>query len=183
MLITSSPEPEWSDFYRTGIFPPLMVRLAAYLSGSAGDAEALSFDAGVSGTIQRLGIAPTTPAELVSENENFQIIPRAIPAGFEYPVPPVKEPGIYRLKQDTRDAMLLAINIPAIETEINALPIDNAKEFWGGKIARTIRTAGLSEIILESRFGRELWKSFLILALILLVAEMLLARSGKPDEN
>ena len=160
-----------------------MVRLAAYLSGTAENAEALSFDAGVSGTIQRLGIAPATPAELIRDSENLQIIPRAIPAGFEYPLPPLKEPGIYRLRQDTRDAMLLAVNVPAVETEINALPIEHPKKFWGGKIARAVRTSSLSEIILESRFGRELWKSFLILALILLAAEMLLGRSGKPDES
>lgn len=183
MLITSSPDPEWSDFYRAGIFPPLMVRLAAYLSGTAAETEAFAFDIGVPGTIQRLGMAPTTPAELSHDGESLQIIPQAIPAGFEYPIPPLSESGIYNLKQDDREVTLLAANIPAYETEIGYQPIENPKQFWGGRIARTVKSSSLSEIILESRFGRELWKTFLIFALILLVAEMFLGRSGKVEQT
>jgi hypothetical protein len=183
MLMTSSPDPDWSDFYRVGIFPPLMVRLAAYLSGTAEGGETAKFDAGVPGTIQRLGMAPTTPAELTGEETSLQVIPRAIPAGFEYPVPPLKDCGIYDLKQDGRRVTLLAVNVPALETDIGELPIENPEKFWGGRLQRTVKASALSEVILESRYGRELWKTFLVVALLLLVAEMLLGRSGKIEES
>lgn len=183
MLVTGSPDPDWSDFYRTGIFPPLMVRLAAYLSGTAEGGEALQFAVGVPGAIGQLGMAPTTPAELTGEKASLQIIPRAVPAGFEYPIPPLEDRGIYHLKQDDRDVTLLAVNVPELETEIAPLPIENPEKFWGGRLQRTVKASALSEVILESRFGRELWKTFLALALLLLVAEMFLGRSGKVEES
>jgi len=183
VLLTSSPDPNWSDLYRAGIFSPLMVRLAAYLSGIAESSEAFQFAVGEPATIQRLGMAPTTPAELTGENESLQIIPRAIPAGYEYPIPPLKECGIYQLKQDNREVTRLAANVPAFETEIGPQTIENPEKFWGGKVARNIKSANLTETILESRFGRELWKTFLILALMFLVAEMLLGKAGKVEQT
>jgi len=183
MLLTGSAEPAWSNLFRTGIFSPLMVRLAAYLSGTAEGSDAFQFAVGHPGTIQRLGITPATPAELTGESESFQIIPRAIPAGFEYPIPSLGECGIYRLTQDDREILRLAANVPAIETDIGPLPIENPDKFWGGKTARTVKSSNLSEAVLESRFGRELWKTFLVLALIFLLAEMFLGRAGKTEQS
>jgi hypothetical protein len=183
ILLTSSPDPNWSDLYRAGIFPPLMVRLAAYLSGIAESSEAFQFAVGVPGTIQRLGMAPSTPAELIGENTSFQILPRAIPAGFEYAIPALQECGIYRLNQDNREILRLAANVPASETDIGHQTIENPDKFWGGKTAKTVKSAGLAEAVLESRFGRELWKTFLFIALVLLVAEMFLGKAGKAERT
>ncbi|MFH1009627.1 MAG: BatA domain-containing protein [bacterium] len=183
ILLTGSAEPAWSNLYRTGIFSPLMVRLAAYLSGTAEGGDAFQLVVGQSSTIQRLGIAPTAPAELTSETGSFQIIPRAIPAGFEYPIPSLGECGIYRLSQDDREILRLAASVPSIETDIGPLSIENPSKFWGGKTAKTVKSSNLSEAILESRFGRELWKTFLLIALLCLAAEMFLGRAGKAEQT
>jgi hypothetical protein len=183
LLLTSSADPTWSDLYRSGVFSPLMVRMAVYLSGTAESSEASQFVVGQPAVIQRSGVAPTTPAELTGENASFQIIPRAIPAGFEYPIPALQGCGVYSLRQDEREVLRLAVNVPAIETDIGPLTIENPDKFWGGKNAKTVQSANLSEAILESRFGRELWKTFLVLALIFLLAEMFLGRAGKAAQT
>ncbi|MCB0296136.1 MAG: hypothetical protein KDG51_13065, partial [Calditrichaeota bacterium] len=43
-------------------------------------------------------------------------------------------------------------------------------------------TANISEAVQQSRFGKELWKYFLMAAFILLFVEMLLARTGARKE-
>ena len=52
---------------------------------------------------------------------------------------------------------------------------------FGGKFIPITKNENPSEIVMQSRFGSELWRLFLIAALITALVEMAVARSAKRD--
>lgn len=96
-------------------------------------------------------------------------------------LPKLPVPGAYELFQGERRAAVTAVNVPARESEIQPLSESAYRPALGGKLTMLGERASVESAIMEGRFGRELWKLCLLIALALLVAEMLIGRVGKRD--
>ena len=90
-------------------------------------------------------------------------------------------PGNYQLRHNGEPISIISVNPWKEESEMRffstsdieaALP--RAHVFKG--------TENIAEQVQKSRFGKELWKYFLIIAFILLLVEMALARTGSKKE-
>jgi hypothetical protein len=180
LLMTSSPDPSWSTLYRSGIFPPLMVSGVAYLSGIGTSGTDYQLTAGIPSQIQFSG----TPGEQRFELRGDETVSPAVesaPSGFLIKIPAMQKPGAYELWQGNRRAASVALNIPPRESELQPALETLYKNFLGGQVTTLGERANIQTAILEGRFGRELWKLCLYIALALLIAEMLLARVGRRE--
>lgn len=78
------------------------------------------------------------------------------------------------------------VNIDPLESENDKYSLKDFEEYlkeiqFGGKLFFIRQNENFRKIINESRFGIELWKYFLITALLLLIIESLISRSTKKD--
>ena len=180
LMMTGSPDPAWSTLFRSGIFPPLMVRGAAYLSGIGTSGEEYQLTAGVPASLTFPGLPGEERFELRGEQA---IVPAAesAAAGFQIKIPALDIPGAYELWHGTQRMTAVAVNIPARESELQPAREDSYEPILGGTRTTVREEASVQAAILEGRFGRELWKLCLFLALAFLVAEMLVGRVGKRE--
>ena len=100
------------------------------------------------------------------------------------------ESGIYELRKTSgsKEGELLqaiAVNIASDETDLRHASDDEVNKFFTsvglqpGQVKRVVVSDNIDAAILESRFGIELWKYFIGLALLFAVAEMALGRESK----
>jgi hypothetical protein len=87
------------------------------------------------------------------------------------------EPGIYRFHADGRTVALGAANVDPLESDLAPAVRSEVEEFLSPLPSTFIEPgARLGEEVLQARYGRELWRAFLYVALALLAVEMFLAR-------
>ena len=180
MLLTTGGTLEWGDFPRRGLFVPLVQRVARYLgTGLDRDRYLVGDDVvrnpnGISGL-----------AALVVENplgDRVAIKPSETPNGLAWRVERVAVPGIWRLFAGDAEVDRFAVNVDPKESDLRAVAEQTIRDAFGGHPFEVIGAqASLEETVLRSRYGRELWKACLILALALLMAEMWVARTGRGE--
>ncbi len=82
-------------------------------------------------------------------------------------------PGLYTLQVAGKPVEAVAAALPADEADLRGMPLDAISQLVPG--AHLVQ-AGLREEVMRRRYGRELWREFLIAALALLVLETLVSR-------
>jgi hypothetical protein len=180
LMMTGSPDPSWSTLFRSGIFPPIMVRGAAYLSGIGTSGEEYQITAGLPASLAFPGL----PGEERFELRGEQTIAPAVESsavGFQIKIPALDAPGAYELWHGTQRMSAVAVNIPPRESELQPAREDSYLPILGGTRTAVGEQASVQAAILEGRFGRELWKLCLFLALAFLIAEMLVGRVGRRE--
>jgi hypothetical protein len=183
----------WSDFPFKSLYAPLMHRSAVYLA--TGRQAAGDIHVGDPVTLSlRLRETPGAEFELRSPSGmTGRLIPRLNPAtGLSaFTSPPAREPGIYALLESGRSGRaplaLAPVNIDPAESDLTALAdtaLERACILLGIPVSNieVLQASGeMAAAVLESRFGIELWKYFAGLALLLAIAEMIVARATRRD--
>jgi len=95
-------------------------------------------------------------------------------------------PGIYTIAAGDNIADQFAVNVPAVETiqrYVDPGRVSGELDFLDPEILET-GDDGFLEVIRQNRFGQEIWRPFLLIALALLAVEMVIARSGnRPTDT
>ncbi len=92
---------------------------------------------------------------------------------------PLERPGLYRVFQGGTLRNAFAVNPDPRESDLAAAPeAELIQAFPPGRAQIVHPGEGLARRVREARYGRELWASFLIAALLLLVTETVLGRWG-----
>jgi hypothetical protein len=181
ILLLSSPDPDWSSMFRSGIFPPLMVSGSTYLSGIGTSGEEYQLTAGVAGQLLFTGRPGAENFELKRNDWSETLGVEAGASGYALRIPALNEPGSYDLWQGTLRLGVVAVNVPASESNITPAPESLYRTVLGGELTELGQGENVKNAINEGRFGRELWKLCLYLALMMLLAEMLIGRIGRRD--
>ena len=173
-LVFAAPlDPGTSDFAVSGAFLPLLHQAVKVLGrGTA----APSLTPG-----ERYSAPATTGAWRIVD-ESGREIPSRLEARSGSPrlvSDPIERTGLYRVTLDGRPRTSFAVNPDAREGDLEPLP-DAALTgaFPDGRVQILRPGADLARRVREARYGRELWAEFLILALLLLIAESILGRWG-----
>jgi len=186
LVFTSSLDLRWSDFPTSASYLPFLHRalLQLALRGQGAGHEPL------------VGSPLGWPLTAEAGDGPFRC---AGPAGLEIPVrltqtdqgpwlysDPVPEPGFYRLLSGQAPraagvpadsaADLAAVNVDVRESDLRAMTAEQAVLLFGQEAVRLEREGTIARRILETRYGRELWRLCLVLAFGLLVTESLIAR-------
>lgn len=179
MVLSSGLDLASNDLPAHSFFIPLLVRSVEYL----GSKDAGGDGGGTIGEIVqwRLPENITSDMTLLSPSgaqENLQPNPEG--GGSSVKITQYGQPGIYTLKEGQRQIGLLAFNIDNLESGPEAISAADLGERLGTEVVAVAPDSDLKTTVMQARFGRELWKEFLLLALICLIAESLLGRTTPP---
>ena len=199
LIYSVPPTFSFSDFPRKAIFLPLIRRTAAYLSSVGAkdeneDAQYYTdepFDimlpqlGGEQSGLKLLVKAPDGSSErvesIVTESKSRIRIDNAHAAGIY---------TIYKDAEAKEPVSSFAVNIRSDEADLRRATKEEADSLVSPLFAKTKESIvrldpaskDLTKKIKESRFGIELWQTFLVIALLCAIAEMLIAREAKKSE-
>ena len=185
---------DWSDFPLKGIFVPLVRRSVLYLASL--NELPVEHLAGTRVTVM-------VPSKLFQSGQNSSLLHRS-PDGEEEIVQPLASetkssergyeikrtdvPGVHEMIRGNDLVSAFAVNVDPRESDLQRLTPDQAKSWLvnHGLRSDAVQVIQPNErpetIILQSRFGFELWKYFLGLALLCALAEMIVGRD-KDQKN
>ncbi len=176
---------EWSDFPLKGLFVPLIHRSISYLTQEQvqqqtvfiGDPLTLNLP-----NSRRSRMAVQTP-------QGIEAAAVRDPAAASSPVvfSETQSPGLYTVKENSVPAAKFAVNIDPDESRTSRAGEEMIQAMTGrvgispGAVTTVDQPARADRVVLESRFGVELWKHLLIAALAIAIVEMIVARDRKGD--
>ncbi len=190
LLLAVAPDARWSELPVRGLFIPLVYRSLYYLSAY----ESISGEQ----------FPAARPAELrIARPPGEALLRLAGPDGTEY-VPEqrdlfgaallmideeaVERSGVYDIYAGDEIVRRIAFNVDERESDMLVLEAREARRRLANVVDAPVeiiaaggRSAGdVVEAVAEQRTGRELWKAFLLLALLFLAAEMVVAKGWRP---
>ncbi len=194
----------WSDFPTTGLFAPLLYRSMIYLASTNQTAppiiagQLMQFSVRLKNYGERDVYVLRSPSG-VDEKVAPKILSGSSTALFQSNR--TSEVGVYELLRSTPEVpqsgagnkvpplQAIAVNIDPAETDLRPATPDELNQFWkssgvqAGAVTELAATQTLDKAIEQSRYGVELWKHFLGLALVLALFEMALGREPKGAER
>jgi hypothetical protein len=192
LLYTVAPTLDWSDFPVKGIFVPLIRRSVAYLASSSDQ------------TVDHLAgsaVSVTLPSKIFGSDLNSSVLHKSPNGDEEIVQPNVSErggerefiitrteiPGIHEILRDKRQLSTFSVNVDPRESDTRRLELDDAKKWLSthGLQPEAIKVLDQNEhpeaVVLQSRYGVELWKYFLGFAVACALTEMIVARSKREE--
>jgi hypothetical protein len=169
IALLSSMEPEFSDLGEHTFLVPLMQRAVEYLS--SGLFSSKEFLVGEKAR-KEFGFKKAERIELLNP-ENLKIL-KLNDLGM---------PGIYKLQSADEILDQFAVNLDTRDSDAGELKDEDLKKGLKGNENILIMKPDqdLKEEVLKTRYGKELSRNFLWLALGLLILEMLISKSRKRD--
>jgi hypothetical protein len=185
LLVAVAPDLRWSDFPVKGLFVPLLHRSISYLAGEssqqrehfAGETVTVTTRARTDG-LWRLRAPSSTETILV---------PTVAGSHMRAEVTHTDAIGIYRVVDGSTTVQAFAINLHPDESKTapmereTLLALSERLGVTSNAVAFLDRPHEVQEIILEARHGVELWKEFLIAALLLALLELFVARTSRNE--
>jgi len=198
LLYAIPPTMAYSDFPRKSIFLPLIRRTAAYASSihsSLDENQSIAYvtTAPFQVRLPELTGMQTGATVLVtapdgtSAMERVSIAPDGMP---ELRMDEARVAGNYTVFRDAEahdPIAAFAVNIQSDESDLRAAPPSEMKHYFAARMANSkpaiIRLQPsdrqLVKTVEQSRYGVELWQSFLWAAIILALIELILAREAR----
>jgi hypothetical protein len=188
IYIAVPPTRVWSDFPMKGIFVPIATRSVFYV-GARGDAFPTT----------TVGDAITVPlparqnlpeqVTITSPSGREEFVPvRKFPSGASLTYDKTSTPGIYTIRAGGEDVALFTADMGSGESDLTPMSEERLRSIIASKMVAPDNLAILdgdggdfASAITESRFGLELWKYMLFLALACAFAEMMVGR-GKNSK-
>ncbi|MFH1143888.1 MAG: hypothetical protein V1774_05025, partial [Candidatus Eisenbacteria bacterium] len=180
LLFASALDIEWSDFPTSASFLPFLHRamLQLILGGRAGQQQPVVGDA-LSWPVPRSSFA----VAFRCQGPDGTDLPVSVVQTDRGPLllsEPVPEPGFYHLNSASApsgpDGEPVAVNVDVRESDLRVMRADQMDLLFGENAVHLAAEGEISRQILETRYGRELWRLCLVLAFGLLLAESLIAR-------
>ncbi len=182
LLFATSLDKKETDLVAHPFFVPFANRTVEYL---ASDLSRLSEDFLVGSRIER-ELDPSLSSEELKltdpENLETSLAPIIQKDKLMLRISEAEKPGIYKIKTGIKEADRFAVNVNSRDSDPQKIGEDEIeKKLEGLSLFHIHPDDDVEKAILQSRFGKELWKPFLWIAFGLLALEMYLARSRKKD--
>jgi hypothetical protein len=180
LLFNVSPNIEWSNFPLKNIFSPIINRSISYLISNysaensviAGDI--LGVDISKRKSKQIKIVRPDKSVELISVDSKNNYLNYS----------KTNLIGIYKFYSKNRLLDVRAVNYNILESNLKPYPISKFKKKLEDESNINTKISSSDDYktkISTARYGSELWKIFLVIALLLALLEMYVARSSKKD--
>jgi len=183
-VFNSAPVLSWSDFPIKSIFAPLMNKSVAYLSSKERDGNI--FLAGEEVTIN-LKNTNASQIKIVRPNKSDEFINLKDNSGRDYlAYSNTNIAGSYKFYSGANQIENISINTDPAESIIEYANESEFEDYleqikFSGKYVSIDEEENISQKIMQARFGSELWRYFLLIAIILALVEMTIARNAKKD--
>ena len=177
LYVPTAVASDWSDLALRGIFVPLVNRSVAYLGGYANEGRK---QLSVGGEIRYAPEKRSAGADLemaLPDGERVKIKPEVAQGKFFIKFNQTLIPGVYDLYNGEEMVARWAVNYDADEVRTERFETADLEDLVAAEsIVEITDDAEIERALRESRFGRELWKYFALLALLLMLTEMALYR-------
>ncbi len=181
LLFNISPNLEWSNFPLKNIFAPIINRSINYLISnyssetSAIAGNILTVDISKRKSKQIKIIKPDESVELLSVNsQNYNYL--------NYHNTDLI--GVYKFYSNNILLDIKVVNYNVLESNLESYPLDKFSKKLKHEtnvVTEILSSDDYKKKILTARYGSELWQLFLVVALLLALIEMYIARSSKKD--
>lgn len=94
-------------------------------------------------------------------------------------IPHAGYPGFYYLIDNEDTITTFAVNHSSLESSSETLSPDNLRDILGQGLIVIDQKENIQETVMQAKFGFELWKYCLLLALLLLITESILVRKAR----
>lgn len=179
-FLTTGLSPEWSQLPLKGFIVPLIYRSIYY----AGTQKVLDRQQIRTGEIyQQQFTNLEAPYDFQMEGDNavaVKLNPRFKGADVFLEFRESSLPGNYLLRHNNKTLSVVSVNSWPEESEMAFYTSEGLLSFLPDAYYFN-DPATIAEQVQQSRFGQELWRHFLIAAFILLLIEMIVARTGNKD--
>ena len=184
LLFSSSPVFSWSDFPIKGIFAPLVTKSVMYLS--AYNKNEVNYFAGetinvnvAERTLPQIKIVRPDKSEdfiNIDENQTSDFISYAA----------TSLAGNYKFLSGEKLLASANVNTDPAESVTEYLTESDFDEYlekinFSGKHIVIDKSENPVQMILQARFGSELWRYFVLIAILLALVEMTIARNAKKE--
>ena len=174
---------EWSDLSFKGIFAPLMHRLTRHLSQRPGHDHHYQVGDSVARFLHGVPAASTVTAESPSGNR-LLISPKTVAGRLAWSLPLVDESGIWRLRINEEVVDQFPVNVDTRESHLQPVRRQRVVELLGAERVQFVDgDEDVRDLVLGNRFGRELWREFLVAAFLLLLLELWIARAPRSPPS
>jgi hypothetical protein len=182
-VFASAPVLSWSNFPLKSIFAPLVNKSVFYLASK--DKPEEDFTAGSEADINISGIS--VPQVKIARPDNTdEFFNTEKNQGSYLPYKKTDIPGNYMAYSGEKIIDNFSINSDTKESHTDYSDKADFKDYlnkikFRGKYVAVDKDEDPAKVILQARFGSELWRLFLIAALIIAVMEMTIARNVKKE--
>jgi hypothetical protein len=182
-LKSSSSDLPWHPF-----FVPLVNRIVGYLASDL-EAQNRAFSTGVVIQLQLEQLPAGKPIQLIYPDQTKEAV-TPILTGNSALVKIDKSflPGTYRIESDGKLLEQAIFNIDTHDSNLRDISLNQIVEQLKSaghqiNLVEVPASAKLAEFVQRTRYGRELWREVLVLALLLLGVEMWLGRTITRSET
>ncbi|MBK7230098.1 MAG: BatA and WFA domain-containing protein [Ignavibacteriales bacterium] len=183
-VFNSSPVLSWSDFPIKSIFAPLMNKSVAYLSSKERDENIFLAGEEVNINLKNTNVSqikilkPDKSNEFINLNDNLRKDYLAYSN--------TSNAGNYKFYSSDNQIENISINTDPTESKTEYVNESEFEDYleqikFAGKYVSIDKESNITEKIMQARFGSELWRYFLLVAIILALIEMTIARNAKKD--
>jgi len=190
LVYSVSPTLSWSNLPLKGIFVPLVHRSVLYCA--IGTEQSSTFLVGEQPTlkISRRKITDGKQLAIVSDDSTEEIVEGMKENGnsiVSASIPQREKAGNYFVKSIEKTIGMFSVNIDARESDLRSIAEDEMKQFYtssGIDPASVYQLQNIERVdasIMQSRYGVELWKFFIVCALVFALLEMFVGRTGRKE--
>ena len=183
-VFNSSPVLSWSDFPIKSIFAPLMNKSVAYLSSKERDENIFLAGDEVNINLKNTNVSqikilkPDKSDEFINLSENLRNDYLAYSN--------TNTAGSYKIYSGDNQIENISINTDPTESITEYADESEFENYldqikFAGKYVSIDKESNITEKIIQARFGSELWRYFLLIAIILALIEMTIARNAKKE--
>lgn len=181
---STSPVLSWGDFPIKSIFAPLINKSVTYLA--AKEREQNNFLAGEEVNIN-LKNKNVSQIKIIKPDKSEEFINLSENQGRDYlTYSNTNVAGSYKFYSGGNLIEDISINTDPTESRIDYSTESEFKDYlkeikFKGDFVSIDKESNITEKILQARFGSELWRYFVLVAILLALIEMTIARNAKKD--
>lgn len=184
LLCSVVPNHTASDLGFKGIFVPLVYKSMLYLSSQVKDN--IKYTAGQKVEIPLKSFINKPMRVIYPDNSEESLTIKSSETANYLSFASTNQSGLYKFKSDELIKEVVAVNHDARESVTEYLSkteIENYLKEVNFKGAHSFVDveSDIATVIQQARYGSELWKLFLVLALLTVIAEMIISRNTKKE--
>lgn len=183
-VFNSAPILSWSDFPIKSIFAPLMNKSVAYLSSKEREENIFLAGEEVNINLKNTNVSqikilrPDKSDEFINPNDNLRSDYLAYSNA--------SNAGNYKFYSGENQIENISINTDPSESKTEYADESEFETYldqikFAGMYVSVDKEENISKKIMQARFGSELWRYFLLVAIVLALVEMTIARNAKKD--
>ncbi len=181
VLVAVPLDLRWSDLPLKGLFVPLLQRLCRHL-GQPATGQTYRVGEAVRRELGRAADADRIQAESPSGRRSY-LDAEIVNGRLVWIVRRVDESGIWTLSNNGEVVDRFAVNVDRRESRLAPLPRERFETLFATQQLHLVGAEGFGAALLANRYGQELWREFLMVALALLLIELWLARAPRNTND